>query len=155
MDGESHLPVPVLGEVHTYFTRGTIKLRFSGLDVNQLGVDILAGTTFHVENNVYSRMAKGTIHIGDHYVVQSAPPSMLALDLQDTEAKQRLVRVPQKTTLFPGDDLTMNAPCDLPAESFLFVEPNLKQTKPFFTSNIVKVNDGKITVVNEYKEPNH
>ena len=155
MDGESHLPVPVLGEVHTYFTRGTIKLRFSGLDVNQLGVDILAGTTFHVENNVYSRMAKGTIHIGDHYVVQSAPPSMLALDLQDTEAKQRLVRVSQKTSLFPGDDLTMNAPCDLPAESFLFVEPNLKQTKPFFTSNIVKVNDGKITVVNEYKEPNH
>ena len=64
VDGESQLPV--LGEAHTTFSRGPIKLHFSGLVVSQLGVDVHAGTSFHVENDVYSRMAKGTIHIGDH-----------------------------------------------------------------------------------------
>ena len=151
VDGESHLPV--LGEVHTHFTRGSIKLQFSGLVVDQLGVDILAGTTFHVENDVYTRMAKGTIHIGDHCVVESAPPSMLTLDMQETEAKQRFVKVPQKTTLLPGDNLTLNAPCDLPHDSFVMIEPNLQQTKPFFSSNIIKIDEGKITVSNEVDHP--
>jgi len=49
--GESQLPV--LGEVHTTFCRGSLTLYFSGLVVSRHGVDILAGTIFHVENDVY------------------------------------------------------------------------------------------------------
>ena len=62
VDGESQLPV--LGEVHTVFKRGALQLKFSGLVVANLGVDILAGTNFHVENDVFSRMAKNTRSIG-------------------------------------------------------------------------------------------
>ena len=101
VDGESQLPV--LGEVHTTFSRGALKLHFSGLVVSRLGVDILAGTNFHVENDVYSRMAKGTIHIGNHFVVQSSPPSLLTLDSLDRRSKQRLVKVPQNSTILSGD----------------------------------------------------
>ena len=99
VDGESHLPV--LGEVHTIFHRGALKLQFSGLVVSQLGVDILAGTNFHVENDVFSRMAKNTIHIGDHCTVQSAPPSVLTLASMETKSKQRLIKIPTSTTLLP------------------------------------------------------
>ena len=151
VDGESQLPV--LGEVHTVFYRGSIKLHFSGLVVSQLGVDILAGTNFHVENDVYSRMAKGTIHIGDHCTVQSAPPSLLTLDKLDNSAKQRLVKVPNSTTVFPGEDLSLHVPKDLCVDSFIMVEPNLQQVKPFFTPNIVQVHDGVVTVKNESNEP--
>ena len=61
------------------FKRGTKELSFSGLIVSNLSVDILAGTNFHVENDVYSRMAKGTIHIGDTITVQSFSPHLLTL----------------------------------------------------------------------------
>ena len=151
VDGESQLPV--LGEVHTSFSRGSISLHFSGLVVQQLGVDILAGTNFHVENDVFSRMAKGTIHIGDSCVVQSSPPSLLTLDKMDTWAKQRLVKVPQKTTLLPGDSLSVSAPPDIPPDSFIMIEPNLTQAPPFFSSNIMRIDNGIITVENESKNP--
>ena len=151
VDGESQLPV--LGEVHTTFNRGALKLQFSGLVVNQLGVDILAGTNFHVENDVFSRMAKGTIHIGDNCTVQSAPPSMLTLDSMESKAKQRLVKIPSSTTLLPGDNLSLKAPRDLSPNSFVMVEPNLQQTPPFFSSSIIRLVGGEISVKNESKDP--
>ena len=153
VDGESRLPV--LGEVHTTFTRGSKILHFSGLVVSQLGVDILAGTNFHVENDVYSRMAKGTIHIGDACVIQSSPPSLLTLDTLDTRSKQRLVKIPASTTLLPGDSYTIRAPQDLPPDSFVLLEPNLQQTSPFFPSSITQLHDGSFTVKNQSPNPVH
>ena len=47
VDGETDLPI--LGEVHTSFTRGNLSLKFDGLVVANLGVDILAGTPFHMK----------------------------------------------------------------------------------------------------------
>ena len=52
VDGVSGLKV--LGEVHTEFQRGDLTFQFSGLVVNRLGTDVLAGTGFHLENDVYS-----------------------------------------------------------------------------------------------------
>ena len=150
VDGESQLPV--LGEVHTTFSRGALKLHFSGLVVSRLGVDILAGTNFHVENDVYSRMAKGTIHIGDHCVVQSSPPSLLTLDSLDRRSKQRLVKVPQNSTILPGDCLSFQAPTDMAPDSVVLLEPNLQQTTPFFSSTIVPLNNGCFEVSNETSE---
>ena len=153
VDGESQLPV--LGEVHTSFTRGSSTLYFSGLVVPRLGVDILAGTNFHVENDVYSRMSKGTIHIGDHCTFQSSPPSILALDTMDTRSTQRLVKMTSETTLLPGDSCTMRAPPDLPPDSFVMLEPNLQQTQPFFSPTITQLEEGSFTVQNQSSDPIH
>ena len=153
VDGESQLPV--LGEVHTTFTRGSQTLHFSGLVVSRLGVDILAGTNFHVENDVYCRMSKGTIHIGDHCTIQSSPPSLLTLDTMDTRSKQRLVKIPSSTTLMPGDNYTVPGPQDLPQDSFIMLEPNLQQSKPFFLSKITQLQDGAFTVQNQSPDPVH
>ena len=147
VDGESQLPV--LGEVHTTFSRGALKLHFSGLVVSRLGVDILAGSNFHVENDVFSRIAKGTIHIGDHCVVQSSPPSLLTLDSLDRHSKQRLVKVPQNSTLLPGDCLSFQAPTDMAPDSVVLLEPNLQQTTPFFSSTIISLKNGCFKVSNE------
>ena len=57
VDGVSDLKV--LGEVHTQFYRGQIQLQFSGLVVNHLGTDVLGGTNFHTENDIYCRMSQG------------------------------------------------------------------------------------------------
>ena len=153
VDGESQLPV--LGEVHTTFSCGSQILHFSGLVVSQLGVDILAGTNFHVENDVFSRMAKGTIHIGDTCTLQSAPPALLTLDTMDTKSKQILVKIPLTTTLQPGDSFTISAPCDLPPDSFVLLEPNLQRTSPFFSSSITQLLEGSFTVQNQTADPVH
>ena len=67
----------VLGEVHTEFERGNLKLHFSGLVVNQMGTDILGGTDFHRENRIYSCMAKDTIVIKGTNVFQSTPVEIM------------------------------------------------------------------------------
>ena len=153
VDGESQLPV--LGEVHTTFTRGTTTLHFSGLVVSRLGVDLLGGTNFHVENDVYSRMAKGTIHIGDSCTIQSSPPSLLTLDSMATSSSQRLIKIPTNTILLPGDDFTISAPPDFPPNSFVMIEPNLRQTKPFFTPIISQLDGSCITIQNQSHSPIH
>ena len=151
VDGQSQLPV--LGEVHTSFTRGSIALNFSGLVVSNLGVDILAGTNFHVENDVFTRMSKGTIHIGDHCVVQSSPPSLLSLDSLNNRSNHRLVKVPNQTVLLPGDTLTLQAPPDIPSDAYVELEPNLQQAPPFFHPVISKLENGTATVLNVLSEP--
>ena len=49
-DGKSKLKV--LGEVKTTFRRGDLELTFEGLVVDELGVDIIGGTDFHIANNI-------------------------------------------------------------------------------------------------------
>ena len=130
VDRESQFPV--IGEVHTTFSSGSINLHFSGLIVPQLGVDVLAGTNFYVENDVYSRMAKGNIHNDEHCVVQSSPASLLTLDELDRCSQQRLVKIPETTTILPGDTLHLSFPSDMSPDSIVMIEPNLQQIIPFF-----------------------
>ena len=151
VDGQSQLPV--LGEVHTSFNRGSITLSFSGLVVSNLGVDILAGTNFHVENDVFSRMSKGTIHIGDHCVIQSSPPSLLSLDSLANKSNHRLVKVPNHTVLLPGDTLTLAAPPDIPPNAYVELEPNLQQAPPFFHPTISQLENGTATIQNVLSDP--
>ena len=153
VDGES--PLPVLGEVHTTFYRGGLKLTFSGLVVATLGVDILAGMNFHIENDVYSRMAKNTISVGDKSIFQSSPPSLLALDYMSSPNKSfhRFVKVPAATTILPGEEITLTAPPDIPHDSYVMVEPNLGQAKPFFKPKIVQLNNSSFSVSSNVREP--
>jgi len=78
VDGQS--PLKVIGKVHTQFTRGAITLTFSGLVVHKMLTSVLGGTNFLIENDVYCRMAKGTISIGSNCTVLSTPPNILKLD---------------------------------------------------------------------------
>ena len=78
VDGISGLKV--LGEVHTEFSRGNLTLHFSALVVNKLGTDVLGGTNFLKENDIYSRMAKDTIVIKGNNVFQSTPVQILQMD---------------------------------------------------------------------------
>ena len=142
VDGQSSLPV--VGEVHTVFTRGTIPLYFSGLVITNMATDILGGTNFLIENDISYRMSKGTISIGTSCTVLAASPTLLALDKLDT--RLRLVKVTEHTELVPGEYTTLPLPPDLPRKADLVVGPNCSQTPPFFTSSIIQAEDGNITI---------
>ena len=106
VDGQS--PLPVMGEVHTMFTRGTIPLYFSGLIIANMAVDILGGTNFLIENDISPRMAKGTISIGNSCTVLAASPTLLALDKLDT--RLRLIKVTEHVEIVPGEYATLSLP---------------------------------------------
>ena len=101
-------------------------------------------------------MAKNTISIGDHCVVQSSPPSLLSLDamsLQGGHNSSKLVRIQKATTILPGEDLLLRAPASFDPDSYVMVEPNLQQTKPFFTPKIIQLEEGSFSISNKAKDP--
>ena len=142
VDGISNLKV--LGEVHTEFTRGSLSLHFSGLVVNKLGTEILGGTNFHKENDVYSRMAKDMIVIKGSNIFQSTPVEIMKLDEGNKSAK--LVRVKQTKILMPGDSLQFELPPSCPESGIFFVEPKYGQGDPLCEPQIVKAINNKIEV---------
>ena len=111
VDGESDLTV--LGEIHTTFHRSSVQLTFSALVVNRMGTPILAGTNFHVENDVSSRMASNSIDIAGIHTVQSTSPAILNMDQFDTRI--RLVNIPNKVNILPGEEITFTVPPGFPS----------------------------------------
>ena len=65
MDGAN---LDVIGEVHAIVYRDKLELTFSALVVKNMATDALAGTGFHRDNDVYSRMATDKIVVqGKNY----------------------------------------------------------------------------------------
>ena len=98
-------------------------------------------------------MSKGTIHIGDHMVVQSTPPALLTLHSPQPVSKHSLVQVKKTITILPGDAAVFKAPTNLDPDGYVMIEPNTRQCKPFFDSEIIKLEKGQFEVVNELKNP--
>ena len=146
VDGETDLPI--LGEVHTTLKRGNMSLKFDGLVVSSLGVDILGGTNFHIDNDVYTRMSKGTIHVGDSYVFQSTPPALLSMSAVASPT-QCLIKIAKTLTLLPGDSTTFLSPTHVDPESHVMIEPNLEQTTPFFNPCIKQLSNSQFEIENQ------
>ena len=143
VDGISDLKV--LGEVHTEFQRNSLSLQFSGLVVNKLGTEILAGTNFHKENDIYSRMAKDTIVIKGTNIFQSTPVEIMKLDEGSSSAK--LVEIKRTQILMPGELLQLELPPSCPANGVYLVEPKFGHGEPLCHPQIVKAVNNKINVV--------
>ena len=150
VDGISNLKV--LGEVHTEFERSGITLQFSGLVVNKLGTDILAGTNFHLENDVYSRMAKEMIVINGNRTFQSTPVEVMRMDY---EKKPKLVKIKKTEIIMPGDTIDMELPPICPEEGTFLVEPRYDQGPVICKSQITRASNGKLELIveNETNEP--
>ena len=142
VDGVSDLKV--LGEIHTEFQRGNLSLQFSALVVNELGADLLGGTNFHKENDIYSRMAKDTIVIQGTNCFQSTPVEILKLDENKTTAKLLTVRKTQ--ILMPGDVIEMELPPSCPENGVFIVEPKFNQGAPFCLPQIVTAQENIIRI---------
>ena len=143
VDGKSTLKV--VGEVHTSFTRGSTVLHFSALVVAGLATDFLAGTNFIIENEVTINMAKKKVTIGDSLTVPTTPNIVLKLDHL---SQHNLVSVSKRTEVHPGDSIILPLPCNMAGADEILVEPNLRQSKPFFPSSITQVEDNKIKITN-------
>ena len=141
VDGVSGLKV--MGEIHTQFHRGKTVLQFSGLVVNRLGTDILGGTNFQRENDVYSRMSKNIIVIQGNNVFQTTPVEIMQMD---KERKPYLVKVKRSEIIVNGDTIEVDLPPTLADQEKYVVEPRHDQGVDICLPQIVQAKGHKLEI---------
>ena len=108
-DGSSSMQV--VGESRLLFLRDRKECIFEGLVVENLDVDMLAGTSFMEKNDIVVRPAKRQVILGDGstYTYGSMNP------VNPTTAARRatVLRAPPKsTTVWPGEFIELELPPD-------------------------------------------
>ena len=119
-DGSS--PLKVVGETRLVFTRDSREHVFEGLVVENLDVDVLAGTPFIETNDIAVRPAKRQAILGDGsvYLCGSNPHQA-----KGPAARRALVlrAPPNSMTVWPGEFVEVQLPNDAPPDSEYALEP--------------------------------
>ena len=144
-DGVTKLAV--VGEISTTFTRGETTLDFEALVIGNMGVDIIGGTDFHINNDVSTRMANNTITIKGKKTVPAS--TAIELEMDRLESKPQLVAVSRKVNILPGETLPCIAPPGFPNNAIVSVEPYMQKRLTFLSPKLVEVKNGMINVENE------
>ncbi|KAJ8349609.1 hypothetical protein SKAU_G00247390 [Synaphobranchus kaupii] len=121
-DGSS--PMVIVGETRLVFSRGTNKFHFEGLVVENLDVDILAGTPFMSTNDISVHPAKRQVTLGDG---TSFTYGSVYNSRGDRAVRRAIVlrAPPIPTTIWPGEFIEVDLPSDAPADSAYVIEPRL------------------------------
>ena len=117
-DGSS--PLDVVGETRLTFTRDKYVFHFEELVVENLDVEVLAGTPFMERNDVATRPAKRQITLDDGTVYSYGTTGKS----KTGRAVRRILRAPSKTlTLWPGEFLELALPPQFADDETLALEP--------------------------------
>ena len=118
--GSSQLQV--VGEIHAIFTRDKADFTFEGLVVEDLDVEVLAGTPFMEANDIAVRPAKREVLLGNGSIYtygSKSPPSPLP-----TVRRAFVLRAPTPSkTVWPRGFVEVRLPDDAPPDSEYALEP--------------------------------
>jgi len=153
-DGKT--PLIVRGEVHCEVTRGATVFRIDGLVVDELDVDVLAGTSFMKTNDIATRPAKNQIVIRGRDIVHYG--SQAHSDVTARRVQAFLCRSPPRhTVLMPGDFIEFATP-NVP-DSMWALEPRIDCSVNRDTDYVwpipqeIQSVDNTIRVVNTREDP--
>ena len=155
-DGRS--PLAIIGETHITFSRDDKQFVFEGLVVENLDVEVLAGTPFMELNDIAVRPAKREIRIGDSTVLHYGSTKKGAVSHTHSVRRAHVLRAPPTTTvLWPGDFVEVPLPAELSPTETLALEPRVcsKSTPspawppPCIISNVA----GKVRIPNLSSQP--
>ena len=121
-DGSS--PMKVVGETRLTFCRDSKSFQFEGLVVENLDVDVLAGTPFMSTNDISVRPAKRLVTLGDG----TAFPYGSTGSHHDINTVRRTIVLrapPTSTTVWAGEFVEICLPPDAPSDSAYVMEPRL------------------------------
>ena len=132
------------------------RFKFTGLVVEDLDVDILAGQPFMMDNDIALRPARSLIIFSDGstYQYQTSKSSVNSNVVR--RVSSHIIRAPpSNTTIFPGDHIDVDVPHDLSDQTELALEPRLNNSVPDIwpTPAMVTPICGKVRVVNETCDP--
>ena len=159
-DGSS--PLKVIGETKLMFVRGGKSFSFDGLIVENLDVEILAGTPFMESNDIAVRPAKRQVILGDGttYLYGSIGKPTDSHSIR----RMHVLRVPVSTTVWPGEFVEVDLPGDIPSDCDYALEPRIdspvnkhtsKDSRQWPPPSIVSSVAGKIRIPNLFSEPLH
>lgn len=119
-DGSS--PLKVIGETHISFTRDNQTFQFEGLVIEDLDVEVLAGTPFMELNDVAVRPARKEVILGDGPTYSYGSPTQQSKN--STARYAFLLRAPETAqTIWPGEFLEVKLPADAPSDCEYAIEP--------------------------------
>ena len=147
----------MLGETHLVLSRGGIDLHLDALVVEDLDVEVLAGTPFLVHNDISIRPAKSQISIGETIIHYGDDNTSRSQCHTVRRAQTYVLRAPAScTTVWPGDYIELSVPSVLD-DLVVAVEPR-NDYSPLCHPNwpepaIVEAVGDKIHLVNTSGEP--
>ena len=156
-------PLAVVGETRLILSRADKNLALDTLVVDDLDVDVLAGTPFLITNDISVRPAKCQVRIQDSEIIHYEHMSdQTTASLAVRRAQCYTLRAPSSTTvLWPGDYIELDVPPDLREDCVLALQPHTntpvpKHTKPTTSwpePQILEAVGAKVRLVNSSQEP--
>ncbi|KAK2550541.1 hypothetical protein P5673_028741 [Acropora cervicornis] len=156
-------PLAVVGETRLILSRADNQLTLDALVVDDLDVDVLAGTPFLIANDISVRPAKCQVRIQDSEVVHYEHKSDSTTASHAVRRAQcYTLRAPPSTTvLWPGDYVELDVPPDLGDDCVLALQPRTDTPVPKHTNpssiwpepQIVEAVGAKVRLVNSSQEP--
>ena len=160
LQADGRTPLSVVGETRVSLFRHGRSLTLEALVVEDLDVDILAGTPFMTLNDIAVRPARQEIIIAGSdvasYDSSKTPQAYHAI------RACHLLRAPRvNTTVWPGEFIEVDAPPELLEDSSVAIEPridsvsssHLKPTHAWPQPVIVQAVGGKLRLINDTKDP--
>ena len=157
-DGCSKLHV--VGETRISFTRDNREFKFEGLVVENLDVDVLAGTPFMELNDIAVRPAKREVTLGDGTTYTYG--STTTTEVNTAARRAFVLRAPTPSqTIWPGEFLEVQLPDGAQADSEYAIEPRtdarsarrLKLSQVWPPPSIVSSVAGRIRIPNTSTVP--
>ena len=120
---DGYSPLEIIGETEVTFMRDGNQLHFKGLIVENLDVEILAGTPFMEVNDIAVRPARRQVIIGESTYQYGSTIK----DSSDKAVRRAVVlrSPPTSTTVWPGEFLELGLPDDIPTDSEYTLEPRM------------------------------
>jgi len=149
-DGKT--PLNVQGETHVILTRNDMELKFSGLVVDDLDVEILAGVPFMEINDIAVRPKNKEISIGSDcsFTYDGTTPQC------SVNSRSSILRVTERTTIWPGEFLDVPVPVKDSSlhDALVAVEPHSSSScNTWPTPGIYQSVGNRIRFVNSTENP--
>ena len=163
LQADGMTPLAVAGETHLILSRADKQLALDALIVDDLDVDILAGTPFLIANDITVRPAKCQVRIQDSEIIHYEPTNDTTTGSHAVRRAQifTLLAPSSATVVWPGEYLELDIPPDLGDYRLLALQPSTdtpisKHTKPSHIwpePQILEAVGSKIRLVNIFNQP--
>ena len=155
LQADGTTPLTVLGETRITVTRNNIELYLEALVVEELDVDILAGTHFMAYNDVAIRPARNEISIQGSQTIKYG--SQVTNNHRCSICRAQVLHAPPTiTTIWPGDIVDIAVPLEL-TDSNLIIEPRYDnphaKSSTWVKPDIVEAVGAHVCLVNTSNEP--
>ena len=162
LQADGMTPLAVAGETHLILSRADKQLGLDALVVDDLDVDVLAGTPFLIANDITVRPALCQVRIQDSDVIHYNPDSDSTGSHAVQRAQSYVLRASSSTTVvWPGEYVELDVPSNLGDDCVLALQPRTdtpisKHTKPtciWPEPQVIEAVGSKIRLTNSSNEP--